>query len=60
MWSEPGSVTKAEVSGCTGLRVAVYILLWSLLSLEEESGESGICGGEFLSTCYREIVKSKT
>ena len=46
MWSEPGSVTKAEPPGCTVLKVAVHILLRSLLSLEEESGESGTGGGE--------------
>ena len=39
--SEPGSVIQAELSGCTVLKVVVYISLRSLLSLEEESGESG-------------------
>ena len=40
VWSEPGSDTQAEPSGCTVLKVAVYILLRILLSLEEESGGS--------------------
>ena len=62
MWSEPGSVTKAEPSGCTVLKVVVYISRRSLLSPEEESGESGTGGGEFWSTCSGasgEVIKSK-
>ena len=51
MWSEPGSVAKSEPLGCTVLECAVYILRRSLLSQEEESGESVTGGGEFWSTC---------
>ena len=47
---------------CTVLKCAVCILRRSLLSQEEESGESGTGGGEFWSTCSRaseEVIKSK-
>ena len=67
VWSELGSVTKLSRQGVHSLYSAqggrVYIVLRSLLSLEEESGGAGTCGGEFWSTCSGasgEIVKSKT